>query len=89
MTPQYAAYTRVLVIDPETIEMRGWLAGLEPGMRVLDVLDIGGKAWLFNSLSHLHEHAPRVDVYVLDPVTVEVGGQFQPGAPVSKVGRPG
>ena len=84
LTPHYAAYTRVLVIDPETMEMRGWLAGLAPGMRVLDVLDIGGRAWLFNSLSHLEEHAPRVDVYVLDPVTVEVVDSFNLEHPFPK-----
>ena len=84
VTNHSAAYTRVLVIDPESVEVRGWLVGLEPGLRVLDVLDVGGRAWLFNSLSHLEEHAPRVDVYVLDPVTVEVVDRFNLDHPFPK-----
>ena len=83
-TPHYAAYTRVLVIDPESLEIRGWLAGLEPGLMVYDVLDVGGRAWLFNALSHLEEHAPRVDVYVFDPVTVEVVDRFNLEHPFPK-----
>ncbi len=76
VTNHSAVYTRVLVIDPEALEIRGWLVGIEPGLRVFDVLDVDGRAWLFNKLSHLEEHAPRVDVYVLDPVTVEVVDRF-------------
>ena len=83
-TPHYAAYTRVLVIDPESLEIRGWLAGLEPGLMVYDVLDVGGRAWLFNALSHLEERAPRVDVYVFDPVTVEVVDRFNLDHPFPK-----
>ena len=76
VTNYAAAYTRVGVIDPETLEFRGYLTGLEPGVRVRDVLDVDGHAWLFNELSHHEEHAPRTDVYVLDPEAVEIVDRF-------------
>jgi hypothetical protein len=84
LTPHSATYTRALVIDAESLEIRGWLVGLEPGLEVYDVLDVGGRAWLFNALSHLEEHAPRVDVYVFDPVTVEVVDRFNLEHPFPK-----
>ena len=76
LTNHSAAYTRVGVIDPETLTMRGYLTGLEPGLRVLNVLEVDGVAWLFNIFSHLEERPPRTDVYVMDPETVEIVDQF-------------
>lgn len=81
LTNHSATYTRVGVIDPETLTFRGYLTGVEPGLRVQSVLDIDGKAWLFNELSHLEEHAPRTDVYVMDPETVEIVDRFNLGHP--------
>ena len=76
LTNHSAAYTRVGVIDPETLTMRGYLTGLEPGLRVLNVLEVDGVAWLFNVFSHLEERPPRTDVYVMDPRSVEIVDQF-------------
>ena len=76
VTNHSAAYTRVGIIDPGAMEFRGWIVDLEPGLRVFDVLDIDGRAWLFNELSHLEEHAPRTDVYVLDPTQIEIVDRF-------------
>ena len=76
VTNHSAAYTRVAVIDPVALEFRDWLTGLEPGLRVFDILEVDGKAWLFNELSHLEELATRTDVYVIDPSSVEIVGRF-------------
>ena len=76
VTDYAAAYTRVGVIDPETLTIRGYLTGLEPGLRVLNVLEVDGMAWLFNVFSHLEERPPRTDVYVMDPRSVEIVDQF-------------
>ena len=71
-----ADYTRVGVIDPGTLEFRGFLTGLEPGLEVNSVLEVDGKAWLFNSLSHWEEEADRTDVYVMDVLAMEVTNSF-------------
>ena len=76
LTNYAAAYTRVGVIDPETLTMRGYLTGLEPGLRVLNVLEVDGMAWLFNVFSHLEERPPRTDVYVMAPRSMEIVDQF-------------
>ena len=76
VTNHSAAYTKVGVIDPETLIIRGYLTGLEPGLRVLNVLEVDGMAWLFNIFSHLEERPPRTDVYVMDPRSVEIVDQF-------------
>ena len=76
LTNHAASYTRVGVIDPETLTIRGYLTGLEPGLRVLNVLEVDGTAWLFNRFSHLEERPPRTDVYVMDPRSVEIVDQF-------------
>ena len=81
ITNYAAPYTRVGVIDPETLSFLGYVTGLEPGLRVMSVLDIDGHAWLFNELSHIEEHPPRTDVYVLDPATVEIVDRFNLGQP--------
>ena len=81
VTNHSAAYTRVGVIDPETLGFRGWLTDFEPGLRVFDVLEIDGKAWLFNELSHLEERAARTDVYIVDPVRLKVIDRLNLGHP--------
>ena len=84
VTNHSAAYTRVGVIDPKTLTIRGYLTGLEPGMRALNVLEVDGMAWLFNMFSHLEERAPRTDVYVMDPRSVEIVDQFNLEQPFPK-----
>ena len=53
LTNHSAVTTRIGVIDPETLAFRGYLTGLEPGLRIRSVLEVDGEAWLFNELSHL------------------------------------
>ena len=76
VTSHSAPVTRIGVIDPASLAFKGYLTGLEPGLRVLSVQDVDGKAWLFNSLSHLEERPPRTDVYVMDPEALEIVEQF-------------
>ena len=64
------------VIDPETLEFRGFITDLEPGLRVESVIEVDGKAWLLNGLSHLEERPDRADVYVMDVQTLEVADRF-------------
>ncbi len=84
LTNHAASYTRVGVIDPKTLTTRGYLTGLEPGLRVLNVLEVDGMAWLFNIFSHLEERPPRTDVYVMDPRSVEIVDQFNLEQPFPK-----
>ena len=58
LTRHASAVPKVGVIDPETLTVRGYLTGLEPGFRALSALEVDGKAWLFNHLSHLEEPPP-------------------------------
>ena len=74
-------YTRVGVIDPGTLEFRGFLTGLEPGVEVNSVLEVDGKAWLFNSLSHGDEEADHTDVYVMDVGAMEITNSFNLALP--------
>ena len=89
LTNHAASYTRVGVIDPETLTMRGYLTGLEPGLRVLNVLEVDGMAWLFNRFSHLEERPPRTDVYVMDPRSVEIVDRFNLEHPFPKLAEYG
>ncbi len=81
VTNYASAVTRVAVIDSETLTLKGYLTGFEPGMRVLNVLEVYGKAWLFNELSHLAERPARTDVYVMDPQTLEIADRFNMDQP--------
>ena len=45
-------------------------------MRVMSVLEVDGKAWLFNELSQVQERPDRTDVYVMDPHTVRIVNAF-------------
>ena len=69
------------VIDAETLTFRGFQTGFRPGIRVLSALEVDGKAWLFNELSHLAERLPSTDVYVMDPLTLEIVDSFNLGRP--------
>ncbi len=76
LTNHSSVTTRIGVIDPETLAFRGYLTGLEPGLRVLSVLEVNGKVWLFNELSHIEERPARTDVYVMDPQTLQIVDSF-------------
>ena len=76
LTNHSAGTTAVGVIDPETLIFRGFLTGLNPGLRVLSVLEVDGNAWLFNELGHMAERLPRIDVYVMDPRAMEIVDSF-------------
>ena len=72
------------MIDSETLSFRGYLTGLGPGLRVRSVVEVDGKAWLFNELSHLEERPERTDVYVMDPKTLEIVDRFNLERPFPK-----
>ena len=76
VTNSASAVTKVGVIDSETLIIRGYLTGFEPGMRVLSVLEVDGNAWLFNEMSHLEELPARTDVYVMDPQSLKIVDRF-------------
>jgi hypothetical protein len=80
-------YTRVGVIDPATLEFRGFLTDLEPGLKVESVIEVDGKAWLLNSLSHLEERPERTDVYVMDVQALEVVDRFNLDHPFPQWGE--
>ena len=81
LTRHSSAVTRVGVIDSKTLTIRGYLTGLQPGFRVFSALEVDGKAWLFNHLSHLQERPPRTDVYVMDPNSIEIVDRFNLSRP--------
>ena len=76
LTNSASGVASVGVIDPETLTVRGSLNSLEPGSRISDAVEVDGKAWLFNELSHIVERPPRMDVYVMDPQSVEIVDSF-------------
>lgn len=63
-------------IDPDTLAVHDYKAELPPGSRILDVVEVNGMAWLLNSFSHIAERPPRTDIYVMDPVTLEIVDSF-------------
>ncbi len=75
------------VIDPETLTFRGYLNSLEPGSRISDAVEVDGKAWLFNELSHIVARRPRMDVYVMDPQSLEIVDGFNLENPFPKWAR--
>ena len=76
LTNSASGVASVGVIDPETLTIKGYLNSLEPGSRISDAVEVDGKAWLFNELSHIVERPPRMDVYVMDPQSVEIVDGF-------------
>lgn len=75
-TPHSAPVVAVGVIDPVTLSFQEFQTDFEPGIRVLSTLEVDGKAWLFNELSHVQERPERTDVYVLDPHTLRIVDAF-------------
>lgn len=65
----------VAVVDPISFQPKGYLE-LPPGSFIYDVAEIDGYAWLFNTLSHIAEPQPRVDVYVMAPNSVAIADRF-------------
>lgn len=76
VTPHSAPVAAVGVIYPVTLSFGGFQTDFEPEVRVLSVLEVDGKAWLFNELSHVQERPDRTDVYVLDPHTLRIVDAF-------------
>ena len=87
LTPYAGHYNRVGVIDPATLEFRGFLADLEPGLRVESIIEVDGKAWLLNGLSHMEERPERTDVYVMDVQALEVVDRFNLDHPFPQWGE--
>ena len=87
LTNSSASVTSIGVIDPRTLTIRGYLNGLEPGLRISDAVEVDGKAWVFNELSHIKERPPRVDVYVVDPRTLKIVDRFNLDNPFPKWAR--
>ena len=75
-THHSASVTKIKVIDAESLTVRGYRNIPEPGLRVFSAVDVNGDAWIFNRLSHTAERAPRVDVYVMDPRTLDIVDSF-------------
>ncbi len=63
-------------IDPDTLTVDDYKAEFAPGSKILDAVEVDGMAWLLNSFSHIPERPPRTDIYVMDPVTLEIVDSF-------------
>ena len=87
LTNSASGVASVGVIDPETLTVKGYLTSLEPGSRISDAVEVDGKAWLFNELSHVVERPPRTDVYVMDPQSLEIVDSFNLENPFPKWAR--
>ena len=80
-THHSASVTKIEVIDAESLTVRGYRNIPEPGLRVFSAVDVNGDAWIFNRLSHIAERPSRVDVYVMDPRTLDIVDSFNLGQP--------
>ena len=80
-THHSASVTKIAVTDAESLTVRGYRNIPEPGLRVFSAVDVNGDAWIFNRLSHIAERPSRVDVYVMDPRTLEIVDSFNLGQP--------
>ena len=85
----WSPVTIVARIDPDTLTVQDYKPELPPGSEILDVVEVNGMAWLLNSLSHIPEHPPRTDIYVMDPGTLEVVDRFNLPTPFPKWGAVG
>ena len=74
--PSTSGIAIVARIDPDTLTVYDYKAELAPGSRVLDAVEVDGTAWLLNSFSHIPERPPRTDIYVMDPMTLEIVDSF-------------
>ena len=88
LTPQQGGVAKVVRIDTDTLTV-SHKAELDPGSRVLDVVEVDGMAWVLNSFSNVRERPPRTDVYVMDPDTLEVVDNFNLPKPYPVWGRMG
>ena len=76
-------------IDPDTLTVHNYKAEFAPGSKILDVVEVDGMAWLLNSWSHIPERPPRTDIYVIDPVTLEIVDSFNLPKPYPVWGKIG
>ena len=87
VTNHLSGVAMVAAIDLETLTTRGYNTEFPPGSKVLDAIEVDGKAWLLNSYSHIAERPPRTDVYVIDPKTLEIVDNFNLPHPYPVWGR--
>ncbi len=89
VTASRSGVALVARIDPDSLVVHDYKAELPPGSRILDAVEVNGKAWLLNEFSNIVERPPRTDVYVMDPNTLEVVDTFNLPKPYPKWGRIG
>ena len=87
LTNSSSGVTSIAAIDPDTITVRRNQPVLEPVSLISDAVEVDGKAWAFNELSHIKERPPRVDVYVMDPRTLDIVDRFNLENPFPKWAR--
>ena len=87
--PRTNGITIVARIDPETLTVDEYKVELEPGSFAMDAVEVNGAAWLLNSNSNIVERSPRVDVYVINPHTLEVLDSFNLDKPYPTWGERG
>ena len=76
LTPHRGGVSVVARIDQDTLTVDDYKVEFAPGSRIYDAVEVDGMAWLLNSHSHIQERPPRADIYVMDPVTLEVVDSF-------------
>ena len=89
VTPRTNGITIVARIDPETLTVDEYKAELPPGTFAMDAVEVDGAAWLLNSESNIVERPPRVDVYAINPHTLEVLDSFNLDKPYPTWGERG
>lgn len=81
--------TIVARIDPDTLTVDDYKAEFAPGSKILDAVEVDGMAWLLNSFSHIPERPSRTDIYVIDPVTLDIVDSFNLPKPYPVWGKIG
>ena len=76
VTASRSGVALVARIDPDALIVHDYAAELPPGSGILDVVEVDGMAWLLNKLSNIVERPPRTDIYVMDPITLEIVDSF-------------
>ena len=74
-------------VDIESLEIRKYNTSFPPGSKIIDAVEVDGMAWLLNSWSHIPEKPPRIDIYVMDPKTLEVVDSFNLSHPYPVWGK--
>ena len=87
--PRTRGISVVARIDPETLTVDEYKVEFPPGASIMDAVEVDGAAWLLNSESHVVERPPRVDVYVINPHTLEVLESFNLDKPYPTWGERG